>query len=252
MKLSLICRQCLQTNVDQVHLLRAPIQDDARYEIICPYGHEDVTILRNQKFEILFNIGVNAILDGYYREAVSSFTASLERFYEFFIKVALFKGDNQLDSQNQMDKAWKLVNKQSERQLGAFVFLYLNEFGEPPLILPDNVVSFRNKVIHEGKIPSSGEAIDYGQTVFNLISPVLEKLKVKHEDSLRNVADLYWKKSVSAGDAHVNITGITTELSIETPPQPDYSLEKCIAVMKSSNRFLKIEGLDVQTKAKTK
>ncbi|RKR31632.1 hypothetical protein [Paraburkholderia sp. BL17N1] len=44
--------------------------------------------LRQQKYEALFQIGAYATEDGYYREPVSSFTASLERFYEFFVRAA--------------------------------------------------------------------------------------------------------------------------------------------------------------------
>ena len=47
-------------------------------QIKCSRSHETTAILQEQKFEILFDIGAHAILDGYYREAVSSFTSSLE------------------------------------------------------------------------------------------------------------------------------------------------------------------------------
>lgn len=53
----------------------------------CSHGHKTTTIVQNPKYEILFDIGANAIVDGYYREAVSSFTSSLERFYEYSIKI---------------------------------------------------------------------------------------------------------------------------------------------------------------------
>lgn len=62
-------------------------RDDGCYGVCCSRGHTSVTILQEQKFEILFDIGANAIIDGYYRESISSFTSSLERFYEFCIKV---------------------------------------------------------------------------------------------------------------------------------------------------------------------
>ncbi len=69
------------------------LRDDGRYEFTCENGHTTVTVLQEQKFEVLFDLGAHAILDGYYREAVASFTSSLERFYEFFIKAALFEND---------------------------------------------------------------------------------------------------------------------------------------------------------------
>jgi hypothetical protein len=103
-------------------------QDDGRYEVTCPKGHTSITILQEQKFELLFDIGAYALIDGYYREAVSSFTSSLERFYEFFVASVLFEngiGEDVLTS------TWKQVVNQSERQLGAFMFLYVREFTHP-------------------------------------------------------------------------------------------------------------------------
>lgn len=67
---------------------------------------------------MLSQIGANAIIDGYYREAVSSFSASLERFYEFSVHVLMrhFGKNSQ-----QFKSAWRPISNQSERQLGAFV-----------------------------------------------------------------------------------------------------------------------------------
>lgn len=62
------------------------VRDENHYALTCPKGHRNVVVLQQQKFEVLFEIGAHAIEDGYYREAVSSFTASLERFYEFFVR----------------------------------------------------------------------------------------------------------------------------------------------------------------------
>ncbi|MCK4830988.1 hypothetical protein KA005_85550, partial [bacterium] len=104
-------------------------RDDGRYEICCSRGHKSVTVLQQQKFEVLFDIGANAIIDGYYREAISSFTSSLERFYEFCIKVFCEK---RKISEDVYTNTWKQMSNQSERQLGAFLFLWANEFGETP------------------------------------------------------------------------------------------------------------------------
>ncbi len=50
---------------------------------------------------------------------ISSFTSSLERFYEFCIKVFCENNSMNDDTYN---KVWKQVSNQSERQLGAFYF----------------------------------------------------------------------------------------------------------------------------------
>jgi hypothetical protein len=150
--------------------------DDGRYEIVCPLGHKTVISLQQQKFEVLFEIGAYAIVDGYYREAVSSFTSSLERFYEFFCKAYLYEKAMQL---TMVEKSWKPIAKQSERQLGAFIMLYTSEFGEPPILIDNKHTEFRNKVIHDGKIPKREEAVDYGQTILDSVRPLLSIVKEK-------------------------------------------------------------------------
>ncbi|WP_134143764.1 hypothetical protein [Paraburkholderia sp. BL6665CI2N2] len=62
--------------------------DDGRYVSECPRGQHALVDLRQQKYEALFQIGAYATEDGYYRELASSSTASLERFYEFFVRAA--------------------------------------------------------------------------------------------------------------------------------------------------------------------
>lgn len=163
MKLPLACMQCLRENGElSGDFSFVEFRDDGRYELTCKNGHQTTTILQQQKFEILFDIGAYAILDGYYREAVSSFTSSLERFYEFFIKaVLLSKG---LD-EGILQEAWKQVAKQSERQLGAFIITHVSSYGRPPLLMSNSKIEFRNDVIHRGKIPTRQEAVEYGQAI---------------------------------------------------------------------------------------
>ena len=67
----------------------ARLADDGRYEVRCQAGHLNTVFLDNVKFELLFEMGLNALIDGYPREAVSSFASSLERFYEFYWNVVM-------------------------------------------------------------------------------------------------------------------------------------------------------------------
>ncbi|HHF3271850.1 TPA: hypothetical protein ACPJ2V_004637 [Vibrio diabolicus] len=117
-------------------------------------------MLNAAKYEILYDLGMNALGDGYTRESVSSFASALERFYEFFIK---FQMVNTGITSELADQAWKTVSNQSERQLGAFTYLYLSSLGELPPELSSNDRGFRNKVIHKGYIPSVDEAIGFGR-----------------------------------------------------------------------------------------
>jgi hypothetical protein len=44
------------------------------------------------------------------------------------------------------------------------------------------MISFRNDVIHRGKLPKKEEAVKYGQEILELIAPVLEELKAHREE----------------------------------------------------------------------
>lgn len=146
--------------------------DDGLYKIDCPKGHENYKFLTAEKFEILFDMGADALNNNFKQEAVLNFTTSLERFQEWFIRLIFTKYE--IDS-DKFNKTWKLVSSQSERQVGAFYFLYLKEFNEIPK--EDNKMkSFRNNVVHKGYIPTYNETYEYGNYIMIYIKEVLFKL----------------------------------------------------------------------------
>ncbi|MBY6028171.1 hypothetical protein KUV41_02255 [Halomonas sp. DP8Y7-1] len=201
MNLLMPCMECFrELGYPTSEFALLEFRDDGRYEICCSRGHRSVTVLQQQKFEILFDIGANAILDGYYREAVSSFTSSLERFYEFCIKVLCRKRGIKSDV---FSMAWKKVSNQSERQLGAFLFLWASEFGEVPDLLSSKNAGFRNNVIHKGKIPTKEESLEYGNTVLAIIRPKISQLKSVCDDQIREVTFEHIRDCSSHGEGEV-------------------------------------------------
>jgi hypothetical protein len=128
----------------------------------------------------LFEIGANAILDEYYREAVSSFTSSMERTFEFFLKVVFF--DKKMHEQ--MNLVWKQMSNQSERQLGAFVSIHSLVVGSLPKLLSNPDAKFRNEVIHKGKVPSREQAVAFGQSVLDVIRPIVKTAKELYPDGV--------------------------------------------------------------------
>ena len=172
MKMFLNCFECQQT-LGVPNPSTAEYNDSGVFHLTCSRGHQSVTVLQQNRSELLFEIACNAINDGYYREAVSSFTASLERFYEYAIHVILKNGGT---SQDVFKSCWKEISNQSERQLGAFIFLWAASFGEKPGILSNDWTSFRNKVVHKGGIPSKDEAIAFGEAVYQVMSPLRGRL----------------------------------------------------------------------------
>lgn len=200
MKLRVPCMQCFQ---EQGHpsdeLMSVELRDDGLFNVICQNGHATVTAIQEQKYELLFELAVMALLDGYPREAATGMAASLERFYEFSIKTLCTKrGIND----SALIATWKLVANQSERQFGAFIFTYMLEAGIPPPTIDDKKPThiadqdwksrpwkeFRNSVVHKGYIPSTPEAMAYGELVFNHIKELTIWLSENCAEALNRVA----------------------------------------------------------------
>jgi len=187
MKLYLPCVQCTQQTSGKIYnSIEVEYAEEGYYHFVCPNGHDNFIILQEQKFETLFQIGGNAILDGYYREAVSSFTSALERFYEFCVQIFCHK--HKID-EKQIEDCRKFYKNSSERQFGSFLFLYLQEFKEIPFTKneDDKWRKFRNDVIHNGRIPTKNEAIEYGNMVRKFILTTILKLRNEHNEELNNL-----------------------------------------------------------------
>jgi len=174
MKLEVFCVKCFplkhQHRPDKHYEL--DIQDKQVYSLYCEHGHTTSIGMQQAKFELLFELGCNAAADGYFRESITSFTVSLERFYEFFIQTCLF---NSGLAETAFENCWKEVSRQSERQLGAYISLYTLNTGKTPQL--SKMVDLRNNIVHKGYIPSRDEAIKYGQHIYDLITGHDELLK---------------------------------------------------------------------------
>ncbi|MHA7609481.1 hypothetical protein ACV0BM_011590 [Elizabethkingia meningoseptica] len=151
-----------------------------------PRGHFSVVYFTNYKFDLLFESGLSAIHDLYLREAVASIASSLERFYEYCIEILTFNLD-----QNRYDKLWKSISNQSERQIGAFFFLYFKTFNNLPDFLSNDETSFRNKVIHKGYFPTEDETINFSKRVYQIIKNNYDKMFEAENDVLLKHFKLY-------------------------------------------------------------
>lgn len=190
MRLPISCMECFWVDGHPSDVaISVELRADGLYKVACPRGHVTVTAIQEQKSEVLFDLGAMALLDGYAREAVSSIAASLERFFEYYVLVVSLK--HGIASEHFI-KAWNPISRLSERQFGAFLFLYLLENKKPlePLISDakpelagqsrgDTLTwsAFRNDVIHNGYIPSTEEAIEYGNLVYQFIRRLIDELE---------------------------------------------------------------------------
>jgi hypothetical protein len=166
MKVKLPCFLCAYENKNLVITATITISEDDLYHFKCEKGHDNLVELQVFKFELLFESGLCAIKDKYFMESVLSVTAALERFFEFFIKIIL-RSKNL--TEEVVNSSLKPMAKQSERQFGAFLALYINTFSESPKILNPKLVEFRNNVVHKGYLPNESEAIAYAEEVYNTI-----------------------------------------------------------------------------------
>ena len=180
MRIPIPCMPC----GDETDLYFEDVQDAGIYHLVCAKGHKTVVRDQSLKFEILFEIALHATVDGYYREAVASFAASLERYYEFYLRVIWAQKGLQMAA---FETAWKRLSNQSERQLGAYSVTYLMENGSAAPQLTDKQSTFRNGVIHKGQIPSRAEAIDFGQSVLDIVSPTLKYLQQTANEAVQTV-----------------------------------------------------------------
>lgn len=182
MKISTLCMKCLEIDgVPNLRMSDAEINNEFVFKTTCDKGHETFTYFQQERFELLFDMGCMALLDGYYRESVFSISASIERFHEFFIRVVSIHREIPFAS---FTETWKAVENQSERQLGAFYFLYLAEFSSAPPDYLNKNAAFRNKVVHKGYIPTKTETLKYARGAFEYITCVLAVLRKDYQSSI--------------------------------------------------------------------
>lgn len=202
------------------------IKDDGKYLVQCEAGHANEVILDNIKLELLFEMGANALIDGYYREAVSSFASSLERFYEFYWHVTMTHFDQDIKD---ISQTWKPISKLSERQIGAYSTAVLLLTGRPALLLNSNKeVLFRNNVIHNGYIPTKDEATLFGDVVIQIILTNLEDLRMIAPIALEKVYEQYTPDGIEDANDENKLTGrvnILTCIDVRHAQQDKSKLE---------------------------
>jgi hypothetical protein len=148
-------------------------QNHSRYNIGCPCGHAFPVEILNFHFEKLFETSIYSIVNGYYREAIGAFAASYESFMRLFIEIV---GSARGTDESSSKEAWMKIAKQSERHLGAYIYLYLIEFNSMPLLIPESKTALRNRVIPQGYFPDKEECLAYGRCILASIRDAKSKL----------------------------------------------------------------------------
>jgi hypothetical protein len=237
MKMLIGCTECGVENHDIAAALTwAEIRDDGMYEMVCSKGHKIMAWNQSQKFELLFDLGLMAFLDGYTRESVATVATSLERFYEFCIQYFLADLNIAMD---QFVSTWKLLQKQSERQIGAFLMLCLAKLKSAPPFLSSAKIEFRNNVVHKGYIPSSDEAEGYIRDVLAHIQEVLNQISAIDSDMFRRTLKFNSERNKKMKEGHMlTAMDISTSISISRHKAHTRSFEECLSLVKSQKGII--------------
>lgn len=215
MKIATPCMECVFDNPESYDVLLEyiTIQDNDLYHFKCKNGHNNLLEIQAFKFEILFESGLCAIRDKYFLESVLSLTASLERFYEFFIRIIMKANGLQSDI---FEKIFKNISNQSERQFGAFICIYGVVYKEsPPMLLEKKYVEFRNKVVHKGYLPCEDEVLQYAKEVFIIIKHYYSMILLQHKKHLFDyISEIQNKRRVKN---RILIEELQVEISTMSP-----------------------------------
>jgi hypothetical protein len=162
MRMHAFCMECAQERREGIDpVFDGEVLDDCSIVGPCRRGHPNVIGLQMPKFDFLFECAARAFLDGYYRECVLGIATSIERFFEFYMRVVCRK---RCISPEALAETWKDMRRSSERQRGAFAFTYMLHTGKSvDLRALEEKAKLRNRATHEGYQPSAEETLAYGE-----------------------------------------------------------------------------------------
>ncbi len=196
MRLEFYCWKCPKGTPGR--RVTAAFNESGYYSFTCAHGHVHDIVTGSMLFELLAETAMQAIVDGYYRDAIASFAASYERALQFYIDVV---ARARATSPATFDATWKLVSSQSERQIGMYAGVYLLENNAVPPLLAQKHVAFRNRVIHQGYLPSEAEAVLFGQAVVDLLQPLLNAMMHRYTPHIEALIAAQTAKATTAASA---------------------------------------------------
>jgi hypothetical protein len=232
MKIFVMCMQCqAELGHPSFEPFLADYFDEGVAYIECARGHKSTILVQSLKFEVLMESGANALLEGYTFEACAAFSAALERFYEFALRV-MCKARGM--PEETLGKMFAEMARQSERQLGAFMALYAAKFAEAHRPNP-KIVEFRNSVIHKGVIPKPNAARKFCADVYELIVPLYAKLSEKYKEEIRKLVsqELQEKRKQAGAELPAATSTGTTFFNIAREANPASFEEALESFMKA-------------------
>jgi hypothetical protein len=183
MRTVIACHECGVQQNGPPEIFFADYYDEHTIKTQCPSGHTVIAIVQNPKFETLLETGSDSLILGQTLQACAAFSTARERAFEFATQVLLRKLGV---SREQFQAMFKDMANQSERQLGAFLATHLAAT-KSPFTPNKNISTFRNEVIHKGKIPRPENALSFCSIVFDEIHQLGETLRLHCKDQIGQV-----------------------------------------------------------------
>jgi len=199
----IICQECNPDGRSVGNFVPSPVfldlraNGDGSYRSECSRGHQQIVALRQQKFEILFELAAYAIRDGHYRQSVSSCTASLEDFHEFFLRAMAYESGI---TKERFDAAWKLLGISPQNRQEAYLLNYRNFCSRPPVLLSHQHNDWKDSVMKKGKMPRREECVTFGQAVLQILRTAVGDARDAFPNGVKQVVQEY----VAAAQQHAS------------------------------------------------
>lgn len=178
-----LCVECLESDPNTPVWAIGELTNDLFAICICPKGHKTLSSLMHHAPDILYMSAVQAYRKECYSESILSFTATFERTCELFFKAFGLKHGLTTEV---IDKMWKEMKNQSERQYGAFCLAYCVATNSP-WTADLTQVEFRNKVVHKGYIATKAEAEAYAEYITVNLNRIITVLNGDYEKECREI-----------------------------------------------------------------
>jgi hypothetical protein len=99
--------------------------------------------------------------------------------------------------------------------------LYLAENAVVPPTLPNSKVEFRNKVIHQGHIPSEEAATGFGQAVVDMVQPMLGEMQERYGAAIFGIVAEHMRRAFNDAEADGKIGTMSYPMVYDLNPADD-------------------------------
>lgn len=150
----------------------------------CSSGHSFAVVIQNLHHELLFDMGLHSLRAGYTREAVVNFESAFEELCRFFVTVCITNAGIPDSIQNQLNNSVR----HSERSLGAYCACFTLATRAAAPVVPQKLVEFRNRVVHQGEIPTDAKVVEFGDSVLHCSRQIQRVIQEQFSQVSRDIA----------------------------------------------------------------